>query len=63
MIFFFLGYYYNFLLSQCIVNVNVVRLYSALCIASEALLVDHLYEVLVPKGTRGSAGWVSNTKP
>ena len=41
-------------------NVNVVHLYSAICIASEALLLT-VYIALLPKGACGRAGWVSNT--
>ena len=41
-------------------NVNVVHLYSATCIASEALLLI-IYIALLPMGAHGSAGWVSNT--
>ena len=37
---------------------HVVHLYSAICIASEALLT--IYIALLPKGACGSADWVSN---
>ena len=38
--------------------VNVIHLYSAICIASEALFV--IYTALPPKGACGSASWVLN---
>ena len=41
-------------------NVNVLHLYSAICIASEALLVNRLYSA-PSQGRLRSAGWVSNT--
>ena len=41
-------------------KLDVLHLYSAICMASEVLLVNHLYSA-PSKGACGSAGWVSNT--